>query len=354
MDNRNYGIDMLRIISMIMITAFHIIVPGMGEYSFYNGTLPIKILYALFACGVNCFILISGYVNLNNNLRISKIIKLIFECIYYNVLLTLIIGLFNNSLSLSKIIFSLNIFNNSSWWFIKAYLILLISMPLINSAINNLNKNELKMSLFFLLFLVSFCSTFFFGDIFYTGDGFSAFWFIIVYSIGAYIKRFEKDIKTNRYFLIIIFIVNTIITTASFYIVYYYNGINLDSYISEDLLFKYTSPTILINSIILLLLFSKRNYSKKMQNIIKLITPSILSVYLIQCQQTIYKYYFPDRFAFLTKYNFRLLIIIPLLSISIFIICIVFDRLRMLLSKLLKTEIFYSKIDNKINNLLYK
>lgn len=62
MTNRNYGIDLLRFVSMLMITSYHVILPGMGQYAFYNGTLSIKIIYAICSCGVNCFLLISGYV----------------------------------------------------------------------------------------------------------------------------------------------------------------------------------------------------------------------------------------------------------------------------------------------------
>lgn len=349
MTNRNYGIDLLRITSMILITSFHIISPGMGQYAFYNGTLSIKILYAICSCGVNCFLLISGYVNLKSDFKISRIIKLLLEALFYNVSLTISVSLLNGTMSLSRVIESLDVFGSGGWWFLRSYLILFIMMPFINAAIKNINKSTLAFSLIAILLLLS-IYTLFKGDVFYTGNGYSALWFAIVYTIGAYISLYTKNIKTNNLFLCTLFIISTLITVSSFYIIYYYNGIHLDSYISEELLFLYTSPTILINSVILLFLFKDIKIKNKISQIIKFITPSIFAAYLIQCQHYIYRFYFPDLFSFLNKYNNKLLIYIPLIGVLIIVLLIIVDLIRRFLAYILKINNLYKYIDSRFNN----
>ena len=348
MNIRNYGIDLLRIISIIMITALHIIVPGIGQYAFYNGTPSIKIIYAICICGVNCFLLISGYVNLYSKFKLSRIIKILLEALFYNLVLTIIISIINDTLTVQRIIESFDILGNSNWWFLRAYLILFIVMPIINEGIKNSNKSILIIVVLLLIFFISILGVIK-GDVFYSGDGYSALWFIVVYVIGACIKKYENIITIKRTNLILIFTISTIITIVSFYIIYNYNCTHIETYIPENLLYQYISPTILMNSVALLLIFKDVVFAEKVNKIIKFATPSIFSVYLFQCQHLIYKYYFPDRFSFLNTYNNKLFIYIPLLAIFITILLILLDQIRIVFFKICKLNHLYNYIDSKIN-----
>lgn len=348
MSERNRGIDLLRIVSMLMIIMYHIIVPGMGQYTFYNGTLSVKILYAIGSCGVNCFLLISGYVNLRSNYKLSRIIKLLLEAIFYNLLLTIIISISNGSLSFERIIESFDILSNENWWFIRAYLLLFIFMPIVNTAVNTMNKTETSITVILLIIFASIFTTIK-GDVFYLGDGYSSLWFIIVYIIGAYIRKYEETLLNIKLLYFILFLLCIVITVSSFYFLFQYNGQHLHSYITEEKLFYYVSPTILLSSISLLMLFKNIKINQKLSKIIDIITPSIFPIYLIQCQHYIYKYYFPDYFSFLNKYNNKLLIFIPLIACLLMLTLLIIDQIRIVLRKILKIDKVYCYIDSKIN-----
>lgn len=347
MTNRNYGIDLLRIVSILMITALHIIIPGMGQNTLYNGTFSIKILYAVCSCGVNCFLLISGYVNLQKDYKISRIIRLILEALFYNITLTIIISSLNNNLSLHRILDSFDILSNNNWWFLKAYLFLFIFMPIINSAINNMTKIESIIVISLIIMCASFITTIK-GDIFYLGDGYSPLWFIVVYTIGAFVKKYEDRLLFKKNILLTIYFACIIITVLSFYFLYHYNGEHLNTYILENLLFLYSSPTVLLSGIILLLLFKDLKINNIFSLLIQIVTPSIFPVYLIQCQHYVYKYYFPNFFEFLNIYNNKLFIYIPLITIIITFLLFLVDQIRILLNKILQIDKFFNYIDSKI------
>ena len=81
-ERRNYGIDLLRIVSMNMIVMLHVL--GIG--SFLDNVEGITIEYATMwfletasLCAVNCFALISGYVGFGRKFKLSKLMQLWIE-----------------------------------------------------------------------------------------------------------------------------------------------------------------------------------------------------------------------------------------------------------------------------------
>ena len=73
---RNYGIDLLRIVSMIMIVTLHVL----GKGGVLKNTVPLSYRYevAWFLetasyCAVNCYAINSGYVAVKSKFKYSKI-----------------------------------------------------------------------------------------------------------------------------------------------------------------------------------------------------------------------------------------------------------------------------------------
>ncbi|MEG1164907.1 MAG: acyltransferase family protein, partial [Oscillospiraceae bacterium] len=76
MKNRNYGLDLLKSVSMLMIVMLHILGVGGILASSAEGSLSNGLAWALEAaniCAVNCFGLISGYVLSRGRYRRSRL-----------------------------------------------------------------------------------------------------------------------------------------------------------------------------------------------------------------------------------------------------------------------------------------
>lgn len=74
LDKRNYGIDLLRLVSMFLIVVLHSLSRGA-----LVGVSPFNIHYevgflieALTYCAVNCFALISGYVGVDSKFKYRR------------------------------------------------------------------------------------------------------------------------------------------------------------------------------------------------------------------------------------------------------------------------------------------
>lgn len=92
---RNYGIDLLRIVTMFMIVNLHVF--------WYGGILRSENLYFLSAkynivwileiicyVAVNCYALISGFVGIESRYKYSNIVLLWFRVVFYSISLYLI------------------------------------------------------------------------------------------------------------------------------------------------------------------------------------------------------------------------------------------------------------------------
>ena len=78
-NNRNLGIDLLRILSMLMVVINHLISQGgvLESVAIYSAAYWVLIfMETLCYCAVNTFILISGYVGYNSRFQYTNIISM--------------------------------------------------------------------------------------------------------------------------------------------------------------------------------------------------------------------------------------------------------------------------------------
>lgn len=90
---RNYGIDLLRITAMFFIVVLHMLRKGglTEAAESENQIFAVWILQAIVTCAVNCYGLISGYVNVDSKkARYYKLGELWCKVAFYNLILTII------------------------------------------------------------------------------------------------------------------------------------------------------------------------------------------------------------------------------------------------------------------------
>ena len=199
---RNYAIDLLRIIAMYMVCMIHInlftkahmetaIVPG-KEYFFTFGLWTESVGFI----GVNLYALITGYVCLHSKWRLSRYLELWGQVAFYTICL-LGIGLLLSHFgilpwdiskkSIAKILLRLPA--GSTYWYFAAYSALFLLIPFINKLLLSLSQRNYLLMLGALMLVIP-CANVLQADTMYVG-GYNATWLAALYTVGAYIQRFR-------------------------------------------------------------------------------------------------------------------------------------------------------------------
>ena len=332
MNERNYGIDFLRLILMFMVCMLHTLGQGGVLSACSSGDINHKIFWfieILSYCAVDGFAIISGYTAKDKTPNYSRIIQMWFQAFFYSFILTVIftiIGL-NESLSCKEWLKSALPITSGYYWYMTAYFVLFLAMPFLNKFIFSLDDNASKFSFIILVFVFSVMETAF--GAFKTISGYSSLWLMVLYCIGALAKRIRLFEKKKTITLVFIWIISLLFTWGA----YIFAG--------TDKLIAYTSPTILLNGLIMVLIFSRLNIKS---NCIGKITPLVFGIYLFQLNGVVWKI-IKDSLSFIPSLN----IFVGLLYIFSFAfilfasgICVEFFRVK--ISKILKISYLSDKI----------
>jgi len=356
-EERNYGIDILRLLSAFMIVNIHFTTKGgvirnckIFSFSFYL----IWFFKTLFYSGVDIFGLISGYVMIYLNINIFKIIPLYLNLYFYSSIITLLfkyipylskIYKVSNYAMVLSIIFPIT---SGRYWYLSSYFCMYIFIPYINKFIHSLNKKDMQklcLSIIIINILDSISPGKF--DPFSIKRGFSPIWLISLYIFGAYLKLYPLNFSNKKLF--ILYNITIIIPWISLFkfISTFIGKYKYDIYI----LYKYNSPFILLNSVVLVSFFSKlKVHHQILKKAIKTLALLSINVYLIH-NHTIIGQAYKNHFKYLSNKNpFIMVLMSNIYSVLIFFSCYIIDLIRYYLFKLLKV----SEIPNKIEKLFKK
>lgn len=288
---RKSNIELLRIISMCGVIILHFNNSSIGggldimEKNQLNGWLS-YILESMFICSVNVFILISAYFLSNTYKRkISKVICLLSDVIVLSVIVYFAkVIIMHQRFSISSLI-AVTIPAN---WFVILYITLYLISPYINLVINNLSNEQLKRMLALFVILFSIMPTL--ADIlceisgrewmgistigaYGSGWGYTIINFILVYTIGAYLRK-NEDIKIKHLIFKIVICVCTLSIWA------YIN--NLTGFYTERSAWEYCNPIILLEATYVFLLFKRLEIPNI--RLVNRIAQSAFMVYLLHGQ----------------------------------------------------------------------
>lgn len=190
MKTRNYGIDFLRMISMIMIVMLHTLGHGgiLRSVSFLSVHYQIAWLLEVIAFGaVNTYAMISGFVSVDSHFKISNILILWLQVLFYGILInTVFFFLLPESRNTSGWIQALFPVTRKEYWYFTAYAGVFFLSPFINQMFRNLSEKQIKTLFCFTLVVFSVVPTISQTftpqqDVFYMGDGYSVFWLTLMY-----------------------------------------------------------------------------------------------------------------------------------------------------------------------------
>lgn len=280
---RNYGIDLLRIVSMLMICVIHMnlftaahrkIIPD-TEFVFYfaNWTEAIGII------GVNLYALITGYVCIHGKWKFSRYVSLWCLVAFYTVSLS-IVGWGMNCLDIvDEPVYFLHwckfLLYGSKYWYFAAYTCLFFLIPFLNECLKMLSRERYVLLVLALTILL---------PLFNTADngamlslGYNLIWLVILYIVGAYIKIYPPVRCRTSSLLCVAF------SCSFFPLVCIALGLKYD-------FFAYTAINNVVYSIALFIGFSRlRVSSVKLRKMVDYFAPAAFSVYLIQCHPWVWE-----------------------------------------------------------------
>ena len=353
--NRNYGIDLLRLVSMYMVVILHVLGCGgiIGSCDkFTTNYYAVWLLETSAYCSVNIFAMITGYVMVNSKFNYFKIIPLWLTVSFYGAVTYLLfrfVPYLHHIYEVGKIDFLkatfLPVITNQYWYF-TSYFCLFFFIPFINRCILSLSKKEFKILCITIIVFFTVIPHFTNGtDPFQLGGGYSHWWLLCMYLIGAYFKLYPIEISKAK--CLLLYAISTLCA--------WFAGRVLMSIIGSDKelggFIDYTSIFIVIPSVALLILFSQMKITRtSFQKAIRFSSPLAFSVYLIHAQPLTYYHLLGWKFASFINDNVTILTVkVIIATTAIYVACLLIDIPRYYLFKALGINDIAKKLQSKFS-----
>ena len=343
---RNYGIDALRILSMLMIVMYHILhyseLPT-SRVRFTPGYDIMMFLELGLMCAVNCYVLISGYVGIAARHRYSRLVELWLQVLLYSAGITLAYYLLRpGSVDPTALWKSFIPGLSREYWFFSSYFVLFLVKPLLNAAVERLSRRRLKIVLIVLLLFVGVLGSFYYvysgTDSFGVNRGYSAWWMMILYLIGAYIRKYDAFAGTKKRRFVLVFFLTVAAATVVKLLVQAYALQKLHSIRYYYTAFtNYTSINLWICAVALLLFFRKLHFKPLINRIVAFLAPMTFGVYLIHDHPLIRDRIMRSALLFLRELPLpTMLLCVFGITLGVYLACSCADLLRLWLFRLLK------------------
>ena len=283
---RNYNLDILRIISMLMIITLHYC--NFGYHIYKTGTVGNKtpILWLIFAfsyVAVNLYVLISGYFLSESKFKWKKVFKLIIEVLFYSIIIGAVFMIFKwrTFTSFRDILKVFLPVLSGTYWFISTYLVMYILSPYLNRFIKTMKEKEYRDFLIICGIIFIICNNIIPGsNMIDSTRGYGILWFMYLYFVAAYIRKYDFPKIKNIYYLGI-YVIAILITFGSRYLfMNYLSSIDIFKE-NQTLLYSYNSITMFIASVSLFLFFKNIKMKEILPKGINNVAVATFGVYLI-------------------------------------------------------------------------
>lgn len=202
-NTRNSNFELLRVVAILMITAYHYVVHGAADIASMTGEggilLNVSSLWG--KAGVNLFCLITGYMLVKKeNISYNRLKTVEWQILFYTLLGLLVGFILGKHIGLGSLFYSIAPVISGHYWYMTAYVIVFLLSPYLNLLISKLEKEQ-YWKLLIILYVV-WCIIPFFTLRQSTGMFWSQLiWFFVMYLTGAYIRinpaRYSRKVYVN-------------------------------------------------------------------------------------------------------------------------------------------------------------
>ena len=178
-----------------------------------------------------------------------------------------------------QVVSTIFMFNHNDYWFVKAYIGLYLLSPALNMFVKNLTQTQFKTILILLLSFQTIYGWIDINGVDWIAGGYSAYSFMILYLLARYVRKYMAD-KISFSFIKLFF---SYLLIGLFQAIVGYLLTSF-GYSVSGRLFTYTNPIVIIQSLLLVLAFSKLNFKSRIVNIL---STSCLAIYLFHGNELI-------------------------------------------------------------------
>ena len=345
---REWGIDLLRILSMYLVVVLHILGAGGVLDAAPFGSTRYWIAWLMEAgafCAVNCFALISGFVMCDKPVKPHRLVSLWVQVLLYSVSTTLLTHHFYPERvggDLLRRAF-LPVLGKQYWYF-TAYVMLFLFLPVLNKGIRALTRRQHFGMLAAAITAAGLTrifncmpaggQSFLLGDPYFE-DGYSFLWLAVMYLLGAYIRRYVNKESVNRWGALAGYFAFSLLTFGVRFCIMQRPG----GPIGAGQLYSYLSPTVVGAAVMLFLFCWTLHFTGWAQKLVAAVSPLAFGVYLIHTSPAVFSFVVAGSFTGLAALPaLRMTACVLGISLAVFIGCIAVDAVRAALFRLLRVD----------------
>ena len=283
---------------------------------------------------MNCYALASGFLTARCNIR--KLMELWLQVMFYSLLITIVMEctVLHGTISREEWIYSFFPVTSGKNWYVTAYFGMMCLIPMIRLAMDYIDQRIYKYMLVGIFAIYSVLPTLvsyllqgaYYPDPFNVNRGYSSLWLCIMYLFGAYIRKYFNYHAVKKRLSLSVFGCMVLLTFLSKIIMEKVGNTE-----NVNVLVDYTSPTIVLGSIALLIFFVNiRVDSTKLKQVITVLSGATLGVYLIHdnglIRNEVVAHLFEDELKNgVYKWALvKLIIVVP----AVYVICCLMDLIR--------------------------
>ena len=299
---RNYGIDLLRIVSMVFVIVLHIMGVGgiCANAALFSPQFSLSqfLRIATFSA-VNCYALISGYVGWDRRPKLSGLVNLWIKVVFFCVAITVFTQLrAPETVGLPDLWKAFAPVKNASFWYFNAYVGMFFFLPLLNHAIRNISGRETVFAAVGIVLVVLAAPNSRLRDTFQLGSGYSTLWLLILYILGGLMARFEIPGRLSAKAWGAL----ALLAVAGSYVprmVMLVMKPELWTPDNQNLSMQYTNPAVILAGVALVGFFARLKLSDRAVRVTKFLSPHAFGVYLCHTHNLIFSTAIGSRFAWL-------------------------------------------------------
>lgn len=285
--SRNSNFELLRIIAMLQIIAYHLAFHS--NFMFVGSSITInrvwyQMLFMGGKVGVNLFVMITGYFMISaNKIKTANVIRLWGQTLFYVLVFYFALPGYTGFGSVQdKAIAKFFPISSEQYWFISCYLALYVLIPFINQLLNSIDRDLYRRMLIItgIIWVLIPNISWIPGLAVTTFNGSNLAFFIYMYALAAYIRLYSGDFegKSGKYFLgNIVLLIITAGTVIVLDVIGKKNGsaVKLIPYLYN---YQYSLLTVL-RSVLLFLCF--KNVRMKESKTVNLLASCTFGIYLL-------------------------------------------------------------------------
>ena len=329
--SRDSNIELLRILSMLLVLGLHVNYLALGKVTItdvasdpFVSLMKMELESLCIVC-VNLYVLISGYFGIK--IKKKSLFSLLFTILFWQITLYTV-GIIDGRYSFDFNILQKMIVPGSIYWFVPAYLMLVLFSPLLNAFIEKSDKKSLGR---FIICFLSVQTMFGYVEPYWNMfiNGYSVISFMGLYLIGNYIRRYSGEMfrkSPSCYFCI--YLMTGIASGACAFLAYrYVDSHYILPHVNNWFIVSYISPFAIIGAISLFIAFTKTKI--KNNTIINRMAASAFPVYLIHIHPVVVIYFL--RYARYIYNEFDgIIYIIAIIGyiVAVYLICVLLDQIR--------------------------